>query len=182
MSGKPGHEQQDALFVIAFVVYLRYQKRLLPNTTEIVMKIFFADQDPLYRAALKYSLDCEEDMIFVGDSWDCMNSVDQMMSNPPDVCLIDLNGKGFSCLNTIKTLKKNFPHTKVMILSSYDDENSITRAVVAGADAYILKSIGSRELAQIARALHEGSSITSFYMLNSKQHHSPSLSVSDSNP
>ena len=131
------------------------------------MKIFFADQDPLYRTALKYSLDSEEDIVSVGDSWDGMKSVDQMRSDPPDVCLIDLNGNGFSCLRTIKALKKNFPQTKVIVLSSYDDENSVNESVVAGANAYILKSIGSKELAQIVRALHEGSNFTSFYMLHS---------------
>ncbi len=130
------------------------------------MKIFFADQDPLYRTALKYSLDCEEDIISVDDSWDGMQSVDRMRLDPPDVCLIDLNGNGFSCFRTIRTLKRNFPQTKVVVLSSYDDENSINEAVIAGADAYVLKSIESKELAQIVRALHDGSNITSFYMLN----------------
>ena len=131
------------------------------------MKIFFADQDPLYRTVLKYSFECEEDIVIVGDSWDCTKSDDQMMSDPPDVCLIDPNGNGLSCLRTIKKFKKNFPQTKVIVLSSYDDKNSVNEAVVAGADAYILKSIGSRELFKIIRALHEGSNITSFYMLNS---------------
>ena len=131
------------------------------------MKIFFADQDPLYRTALKYSLDSEEDIVSIVDSWDCMKSVDQMKSDPPDVCLMDLNGNGYSCLRTIKTLKESFPQTKVIVLSSYNDESTITEAVVAGADAYILKSIESKELAQIVKALHEGSSITSSYMLNS---------------
>ncbi len=135
------------------------------------MKILFADQDPLYRTALKYSLDCEEDFISVGDSWDGMKSVNRIRPDPPDVCLIDLNGNGFQCLRTIRTLKKNFPQTKVIVLSSYDDENSINEAVVAGADAYILKSIGSKELAQVVRALHKGSTISSFYMLNSGKHH-----------
>lgn len=131
------------------------------------MKIFFADQDPLYKTVLKYSFDYEEDIVITGDSWDCAKFEDQMMSDPPDVCLIDPNGNGLSWFKTIKTLKKNFPQTKVIVLSSCYDESSITEAVVAGADACILKSIEPKELTQIVRALHEGSKITSFYMLNS---------------
>jgi DNA-binding NarL/FixJ family response regulator len=130
------------------------------------MRVFLADDHPLFRIGLRIALDQEEGIELIGEASDGFSAVDKIKVNPPDVSLIDVDMPGISGVRVIRILRKAFPEMKILVLSTYDDENYIQGAMQAGADGYVLKCVEVEELVRIMRALCEKKPILSPYLVN----------------
>ena len=107
-----------------------------------VIKVFLADDHPLLRAGLRISLSQRNDMELIGEAGDGFSAVEKIRGNPPDVSLIDVDMPGLSGIGVIRILRKSIPQMKILVLSTHNDENYIQGAMAAGADGYVLKSVG----------------------------------------
>jgi len=130
------------------------------------MRIFLADDHPLLRTGLRLSLGQEKDIEIIGEASDGFSAVEKIQADPPDVSLIDVDMPGMSGIGAIRILSKAIPEMKILVLSTYNDEKYIRDAMQAGADGYVLKSVGISELVRIIKCFSEGQPIVSPYLVN----------------
>jgi len=131
-----------------------------------VIRVFLADDHPLLRIGLRFSLDRQENIEVIGEAGDGFSAVAKIQIDPPDVSLIDLDMPGLSGIRTIRVLRKSIPQMKILVLSTYNDETYIKDAMKAGADGYVLKSVEVQELVRIMESFCEGKSVLSPYLVN----------------
>ncbi len=85
-----------------------------------------------------------------------MTAIKQLEALHPDVALIDLEMPGIDGLSTTRLVSQRFANTKVLILSSYANEEYIQEVIQAGAKGYLLKNTPTEELADAIRLVHKG--------------------------
>lgn len=130
------------------------------------MRVFLADDHPLLRTGLRLSLSQETDIEIAGEASDGFGAVEKIQADPPDIALIDVDMPGISGVEVIRILLKTDLDTKMLVLSSYNEEKYIRDAMRAGADGYILKNVSVSELLRIIRHLHQGQRVVSPYLIN----------------
>ncbi len=130
------------------------------------MRIFLADDHPLLRAGLRLSLSQYNDIEISGEASDGFAAVEKIQADPPDLALIDVDMPGISGIGVIRMLRESSPDMKLLVLSSYNDDEYIRNAMRAGADGYVLKSVNTSELVRIIRSFGQGNAIISPYMVN----------------
>lgn len=131
-----------------------------------ISKVFIADDHPLFRCGLRLSLNQKENIKVVGEAEDGFGAVEKIMSNRPDIALIDVDMPGLSGIGAIRMLRKAIPELKILVLSAYDDEKYVLDSMTAGADGYVLKSIDVGPLIEIIELFCEGRPVFSPYLLN----------------
>ncbi|OHE18763.1 MAG: DNA-binding response regulator [Syntrophobacterales bacterium GWC2_56_13] len=130
------------------------------------MRVFLADDHPLFRIGLRIALDQETDIQLIGEASDGFSAVEKIQVDPPDVSLIDVDMPGISGIRVIRMLRKAYPQMKIIVLSTYDDKNYIHGAMQAGADGYVLKCVEVAELVRIIKSFFEGHQAVSPYLVN----------------
>jgi len=130
------------------------------------MRVFLADDHPLFRIGLRIALEQEADIQLIGEASDGFTAVEKIQADPPDVSLIDVDMPGISGIRVIRMLRKSFPQMKILVLSTYDDENYILGAMQAGADGYVLKCVEVAELVRIIKSFCEGRQVVSPFLVN----------------
>lgn len=130
------------------------------------IRVFIADDHPLMRLGLRMSLEQTRGIEVIGDANDGYTAVEKILKNPPDISLIDVDMPGLSGIGVIRILRKALPDMVIIVLSSYNDDNFINQAMSAGANGYVLKGIGSDELANIIVSMVKNKSMISPYLIN----------------
>jgi DNA-binding NarL/FixJ family response regulator len=130
------------------------------------MRVFLADDHPLFRIGLRIALDQETDIQLIGEASDGFSAVEKIRVDPPDVSLIDVDMPGISGIRVIRMLRKAHPQMKIVVLSTYDDKTCIHAAMQAGADGYVLKCVEVAELVRIMKSFFEGHQVVSPYLVN----------------
>jgi DNA-binding NarL/FixJ family response regulator len=121
--------------------------------TKESIRVFLADDHPLLRTGLRLSLNHKEDIEFIGEAEDGYSAIEKIQAYQPDVSLIDVDMPRLSGIGVIRILRKSFPQMKFIVLSTYNDENYIQKAMEAGADGYVLKCVGINELVKIIKSI-----------------------------
>jgi DNA-binding NarL/FixJ family response regulator len=109
------------------------------------IRIFIVDDHPVLRRGLKSLLSNYEDFSVLGEAADIASAKTALLDNRADVVLLDIRLVNESGLDLLDWIKREQADTRVIILSSFDDNEYIQRALRTGADGFILKS-GSDEL------------------------------------
>jgi DNA-binding NarL/FixJ family response regulator len=109
------------------------------------IRIFIVDDHPVLRRGLKSLLSNYEDFSVLGEAADITSAKAALLDNRADVVLLDIRLVNESGLDLLDWIKREQAETRVIILSSFDDNEYIQRALRTGADGFILKS-GSDEL------------------------------------
>lgn len=105
------------------------------------IKIVIADDQTLMRDGLKTILDLEDDMEVIGTAENGKIAYDLIKENTPDIVLMDIRMPVLNGVEATKKIKKEFPNIKVIILTTFDDEEYIIEALCNGASGYLLKDI-----------------------------------------
>lgn len=130
------------------------------------MRVFLADDHPLFRMGLRIALEQERDIELIGEASDGFATVEKVRTSSPEICLIDVDMPGMSGIRVVRMLRQEPTAMKILILSSYDDEKYIQDAMLAGADGYVLKYVDVPELVRIIRAVCTDQAIVSPYLVN----------------
>ena len=120
------------------------------------IKISIVDDQNFTRQALQAILESEPDFEVVGKATSGSQALEQMEQQQTDIIVVDLEMPEMDGLTVAKIINKRFPNTKVIILSSHDDEDKINAAVEAGARGYLLKNTSTQEIADTIRAVQRG--------------------------
>jgi DNA-binding NarL/FixJ family response regulator len=136
-------------------------------------KIFIADDHPLFRCGLRLSLNQKENIEVVGEAENGFKAVEKILSDQPDIALIDVDMPGLSGIGAIRMLRNAIPELKILVLSAHDDDRYVRDSMSAGADGYVLKSIDVDALIRIIELFCKGEPVLSPYLLNLAVEHSP---------
>ncbi len=121
-----------------------------------MISLLLVDDQSLICQGLKAMLMLEEDLEVVGIADNGETAIEQVAALRPDVVLMDVRMPVMDGREATRIITQQFPDTKVLVLSTFDDDQYITDAMRAGAKGYLLKDMPSEELAQAIRFVHRG--------------------------
>ena len=123
------------------------------------IKVFFVDDERLLLESLSVFFSTDEEFEVVGSASSAEEALEKLAHVHPDVMLVDLNMAGIGGVRLIGEVKRRMPEVRMLVLSTYYDDQSITSALSEGADGYILKSVSSNEIIEAARMIASGHTV-----------------------
>jgi DNA-binding NarL/FixJ family response regulator len=121
-----------------------------------MIRLLLVDDQRLIRQAIKTMLELETDLQVVGSAENGETALEQVAALHPDVVLMDLQMPIRDGKTATRKIAQQFPEIKVLVLSTFDDDQYVADAMRAGASGYLLKDMPSEELAQAIRLVHGG--------------------------
>ena len=121
--------------------------------------VLLVDDHALVRQGVRAFLDTQSDIIVVAEAASGEEAVHLAAEYAPDVALMDLIMPGMDGVEATRRLTARSPRTKVVILTSYHDDEHIFPAIRAGALSYVLKEVGPDELAKAVRMAAAGEAV-----------------------
>jgi DNA-binding NarL/FixJ family response regulator len=124
-----------------------------------VIRILLVDDHPVVRLGLRGMLDAEPDLTVVGEASSGDEGVTAAVDLRPDIVLMDLRMPGGDGVSATGRILAEIPAIKVMVLTTYETDRDILRAIEAGAIGYLLKDASPAELADAVRAASRGETV-----------------------
>ncbi|MGB5631155.1 MAG: response regulator transcription factor [Waterburya sp.] len=121
-----------------------------------MIKILVVDDQNFTRQALQSILETESDLEVVGKAISGSEAIEYLEQTKVDITIVDLEMPEMSGSTLTKILGQRFPETKVIILSSHDDEDNIYSALESGARGYLLKNTSAQEIIDTIRTVQRG--------------------------
>ncbi len=121
------------------------------------IKVIVVDDHSSVRKGIAAVIECEPDLKVVGDTGDGLEAVALYRRLKPDVVLMDLRLPGMGGVEATMAIRKEFPNARIIILTTFDADEDIYRAIQSGAKSYLLKDGPDDELPAMIRAVHAGS-------------------------
>lgn len=125
------------------------------------LRILIADDHPIVRAGLAGLLSAQEDFQVVGEASNGLEAVQMADALRPTVVLMDLRMPGMDGTAATRAIRSRFPEVQVLVLTTYDTDTEIVRAIEAGAIGYLLKDVPREELYKAIYASAHGESVLS---------------------
>lgn len=122
------------------------------------LRLLIVDDQPIIRRGLSMMLAEEPGIEIVGQAADGLEAIELALSTRPDVVVMDLQMPRASGVVATREITVRLPSTRVLVLSTYDDDDLVFEAIKAGAQAYLLKDACEREVLETVRAVHRGES------------------------
>ncbi len=122
-------------------------------------RIVLVDDHEVVRLGLKSLLDRHPQFEVVGEAGSAREAVEQVAALKPEVVLMDIRLPGTSGIEACEEIVNKFPGTRVVMLTSYADDEMLFSAIRAGASGYLLKQIGSDELVRALEAVSRGEAL-----------------------
>ena len=121
-----------------------------------MIRILTVDDHPLLRKGVRALVNEEPDMKLVAEASNGEEAVEKFRLDRPDVTLMDLQMPGLNGIEAMNRIRCEFPEARIIVLTTYEGDAQILRALRAGARGYVLKGHMHRELLDTIRAVHEG--------------------------
>ena len=125
----------------------------------MTIRVAIADDHAVVRQGLRTFLELQEGMDVVGEAADGEEAVALVERTAPDVVLLDLVMPRVDGLEAIRRIRERAPATRILVLTSFADANTVLPAVRAGAAGYLLKDVQPPELAGAIRTVHAGEAL-----------------------
>jgi len=126
------------------------------NTDRRQIRILTVDDHALLREGIAALIADQTDMSVVAEASTGREAIEQFRLHHPDVTLMDLQMPDMNGTDAMTALLAEFPNARVIILTTYSGDVQVSRALKAGARAYLLKSLLRKELLDTIRAVHAG--------------------------
>jgi DNA-binding NarL/FixJ family response regulator len=126
-----------------------------------VITIMLVDDHPAFRKGMAALIESEPDLRVIAETGDGSQALELYHQHRPDVVLMDLRLPGMGGVEATMVIRKNFPEARVIVLTTFDLDEDIFRAIQSGAKAYLLKDTPEDELAGTIRAVYAGREILS---------------------
>jgi two-component system NarL family response regulator len=128
------------------------------TVTNDLIRVLVVEDHDVVREGLVALLKLADGLEVVGEAGDGVEAIAQFRRHKPDVSLIDLRMPRLSGVDVIQRIRMESPQARFIVLTTYDGDEDIYRALKAGARAYLLKGMTSKELIATIRAVHSGKS------------------------
>jgi DNA-binding NarL/FixJ family response regulator len=121
-----------------------------------IIRILSVDDHPVFREGLSIIIGSQADMSLVGQAENAVDAISAFRIHRPDITLMDLSLPGTNGTDALITIRGEFPHARIIMLTTSDTDGEIQRALRAGASGYVLKSMPKNDLLSVIRSVHAG--------------------------
>ena len=121
-----------------------------------MIRVILVDDHPVVRFGLAAIIGLQPDMVVVAEAGSGEEACAVCARQAADVMLMDLRLPGMSGVDAIRAIRKLYPKMRFIVLTTYDGDEDIHRALEAGAQAYLLKGMSHNDLANAIRKVHSG--------------------------
>ena len=121
-----------------------------------IVRVLIADDHPVLRSGIRGMLASDPGFEVVGEAADGTEAVALTMRERPDVVLMDLRMPDLDGASATAEIRARRPETQILVLTTYDTDADIVRAIEAGAIGYLLKDVPHEELSRAVRAAARG--------------------------
>ncbi|HUX75752.1 MAG TPA: response regulator transcription factor, partial [Anaerolineae bacterium] len=117
------------------------------------IRVLLVDDQKLMREGLRVLLELEPDLDVVAEAGDGQAAVEAYAAHQPDVVLMDIRMPGMDGVEATWRLRERWPQARVIILTTFDDDEYVFEGLRAGALGYLLKDVSGQELAEAVRTV-----------------------------
>jgi two-component system NarL family response regulator len=117
------------------------------------------DDHPAFLKGMSALVESEPDLSVVAETGDGSKALEIYRKTKPDVVLMDLRLPGMGGVEAILAIRKEFPNARIIVLTTFDTDEDIYRAIQSGAQSYLLKDTPLNELSKTIRAVNSGQQI-----------------------
>jgi len=121
-----------------------------------MIKVMIVDDQALIREGLNMMLSLYENIEIVAETNNGKEAIDKIKVNEVDVILMDIRMPVMDGVEATKIIKKRYPNVKILILTTFNEDEYIFQGLNYGADGYILKDVSSKELVNAIETVYEG--------------------------
>ena len=126
-----------------------------------MVRILIADDHPLVRSGMRALLTATEDLEVVGEAATGEEAISLAAALQPDVIVMDLRMPGINGIEATRRIMQSYPHMRILVVTLFEDDDSVFAALRAGARGYILKEANEVEVLRAIRAVGGGDAIFS---------------------
>ena len=120
------------------------------------IRVFSVDDHPLFREGIAAILNCQPDMSLVGTASNGQEAIEAFRKLRPDVTMMDLRLPDLGGLDVMIAIRSEFPDARVIVLTTFERDVEVQRALKAGARGYLLKSMPPQQMLDTIRQVHAG--------------------------
>jgi DNA-binding NarL/FixJ family response regulator len=124
-----------------------------------VIRVLIVDDHAVVREGLRTFLELQDGIAVAGEAADGEQAIMQAEALRPDVVLMDLVMPRLDGVGAMRELRRRLPDTRVIVLTSFAEDERLLPAIQAGAAGYLLKNVAPAELARAVRAAHAGEAL-----------------------
>ncbi len=120
------------------------------------IRILCVDDHPLLRQGIAAIINNQPDMVLIAEASTGTEAIQKFREHRPDVTLMDLRLPDMSGVDSLIAIRADMPEARIIMLTTFEGDVEIQRALVAGARAYMLKSMPPKELVDVIRQVQAG--------------------------
>ena len=120
------------------------------------IRVFSVDDHPLLREGIATLVNNQPDMVLVGEASTGAEAIQQFKQHMPDVTLLDLRLPDMSGIDVLIAIRSEFSAARIVMLTTFEGDVEVQRALQAGARGYLLKNMPPVELLDVIRQVHDG--------------------------
>ena len=121
-----------------------------------MIRVLAVDDHPLLRDGIAALIGSEEDMELIGEASNGREALDLFRKYQPNITLMDLQMPDMNGIDAIGAIRGEFPEARIIVLTTHPGDVQVSRALKAGARAYLMKGELRKELLETIRAVHAG--------------------------
>ena len=120
------------------------------------IRVFCVDDHPLLREGIATLIESEPDVVLVAEAANGREAIQKFREHKPDITLMDLRLPDMSGIDAMIAIRTEFPEARIVMLTTFEGDVGIQRALEAGARGYMLKSMPPEDLLDVIRQVHLG--------------------------
>jgi DNA-binding NarL/FixJ family response regulator len=120
------------------------------------IRVFCVDDHPLLREGIATIINNQPDMLLVAEAATGCEAIQKYGEHQPDVTLMDLRLPEMSGIDALIAIRAEYPEARIIMLTTFEGDVEVQRALEAGARGYLLKSMPPKELVEAIRQVHAG--------------------------